>query len=151
MSIGGDFMAGRFFSYSYLVAVILLMLQLPRVTLLMRHNHSLGNQPTATAQRQTLTAAVLAGTAVAAYAVAFHHTPLNCWQPSLEHGPEVFGIRERAHYPDTSLRNYLSRDPEVAIWPYHDFARIGLELFHSPERVHVAGGIGMTGYQERTR
>ena len=145
--IGGDFMAGRFFSYSYLVAVILLMLQLPRVTLLMRHNHSLGNQPTATAQRQTLTAAVLAGTAVAAYAVAFHHTPLNCWQPSLEHGPEVFGIQsERAHYPDTSLRNYLSRDPEVAIWPYHYFARFGLELFHSPERVHVAGGIGMTGY-----
>ncbi len=145
--IGGDFMAGRFLSYSYLVAVVLLMLELPRVSLPMRRDLGLRNRSTARARQRTLTATVLAGTAVAAYTVTFHHTPLNCWRPSLKHGPELFGVQsERAHYPDTSLRNYLSRDPEVAIWPYHYFARFGLELFHSPERVHVAGGIGMTGY-----
>ena len=47
------------------------------------------------------------------------------------------------YYPETSFTNYLARDPEQAIWPYHYFARVGLELFHSPERVHVAGNIGM--------
>ena len=89
--IGGDFMAGRFLSYSYLVAVILLMLELPRVTLPMSRNHRLGNQSAATARWRTLTATVLVGIAVAAYAIAYRHTPLNCWLPEREHSPRGFG------------------------------------------------------------
>ena len=145
--IGGDFMTGRFLSYSYLIATILLMLQLPRVTFPPWYNLAV-DQPTAIARWRMPTATTLVGAAVAVYALAYHHTPVNCWPPEREHDPRPFGVfSERDYYyPETSFTNYLARDPEQAIWPYHYFARVGLELFHSPERVHVAGNIGMMGY-----
>ena len=149
--VGGDFMAGRFLSYSYLVAIILLVLELPRVTLPIQRRHSPGNESTVTAPRQTLTATVLAGASVAAYAVAFHHTPLNGWQPSPEHVRPSFGISsERNVYRETNLGNYLSLDRDAAFRPDHFFAHVGLGFWHSPERVHVTRNIGMTGYAAGT-
>ena len=149
--VGGDFMAGRFLSYSYLVAIILLVLELPRVTLPIQRSHSLENESTVTAPRQTLTATVLAGASVAAYAVAFNHTPLNCWRPSPEHVRPLFGISsERAGYHETNLGNYLSLDRDAAFRPDHFFAHVGLGFSRSPERVHVTRNIGMTGYAAGT-
>ena len=105
------------------------MLELPRVMLPMRRSHSLGNQSTVTARRQTLTATVLVGSSVAAYAVAFHHTPLNCWRPSREHLRPLSGISsQRAGYHETSLSNYLSRRRD-AIWPDHFFAPLRARSF----------------------
>ena len=145
--IGGDFMAGRFLSYSYLVATVLLVLELPRVELPLLRNDHLRNQPNAATRWRNLTATALVGIAVVAYAIAYRHTPLNCWRPDPEHGPDRFGvISERDYYPELSLINYLSRDPEAGTWPYHDFVRIGSEIFRSSERVHEAGAIGVTGY-----
>ena len=149
--IGGDFMAGRFISYSYLIAAVLLMLEIPRIRLSLLRSYRLRNHSNVTSRWRTLTATVLVGIAVAAYTVTYRHTPLNCWRPDPEHAPRQFGVHSsREHYPETSLTNYLSRDPDAAIWPYHIFARVGFEILHSPDRVHETGSIGLTGYAAGT-
>ena len=145
--IGGDFMGGRFLSYSYLVAAILLMLELPRVEPPLLRSPRLRNQSSAATQWQTLTATALVSAAIATYALAYSHTPLNCWLADRDHDLGQFGVAsERDYYSEISLTNYLSRDLEVPIWPDHRYARAGVDLSRSPERVHVAGSIGMTGY-----
>ena len=144
--IGGDFMTGRFLSYSYLVATVVLVVQLPRLRFPISYNLPV-DQPVALARWRMPTATTLVGAAVTVYALAYHHTPVNCWPPEHGHDTRPFDVfSERDYYPVTSFTNYLVRDPEQAFWPNHFFARVGSELLHSPERVHVTGSIGMLAY-----
>ena len=66
VSVGGDFMLGRFLSYGYLVGVCVLVQEC---------------RGTIVKAKYGVNAAALTGTAVVLYAVLFPHTPVNCLAP----------------------------------------------------------------------
>ena len=149
VSIGGDYMLGRFLSYACLAGVCLLILELPNIAY---------SRPRRESRRQGrlvmalwLRANVLVVAVVATYAVAYHHTPVNCRRADLAHSASGFGVvSARDRYPELALADYLSTGPEVSIWPNHQWARDGLWIRESLDPVHVVGSIGINGYMAGT-
>ena len=150
VSIGGDFMLGRFLSYACLAGLCLLIVELPKVTFSLprRTSHRAG-QSVAARRLQALTILLVA--VVATYAVAYHHTPLNCQRADRAHRNSGFGIvAERDYYYELALARYLSTRPEVSTWPNGRLAHEGLRIRESLDPVHVEGGIGIRGYMAGT-
>lgn len=151
VSIGGDFMLGRFLSYSCLVGVIILMLDLPSMVLFPLWSNHDSEPPRAVLPWRQLDAAIVACVAVAAYAVAYQHTPLNCWRADREHTERLFGVEnERDFYEGMTLANYVWRAPDNDIWPYNGLARSGLEIRNNTDLVHETFNIGLAGYMAGT-
>ena len=147
--IGGDYMLGRFLSFGSLIAVCLLVLELPRLSfsLVFLPRAHLGKS----LRLPLLSATVATSVVVLTYAIAYHHTPLNCWRPSSDHVRPLFGIgSDRDGYSRQAFRNYLAHTPGDNSWPDHDEARIGREIRESSNVVHEARYIGMRGYMAGT-
>ena len=150
VSVGGDFMLGRFLSHACLVSVCLLVLELPRIAfshrLLVRGNLGGGASPPPRRPR-TLSATMATCAVVLTYAVAYYHTPVNCIRADDEHRLLMFGISsERDYYPGMTLANYLTSSAEGSTWPDHPRARSGRNMRNLPELVYVRGAMGMRGY-----
>jgi arabinofuranosyltransferase len=125
--VGGDFMQGRFLSYSYFVSVVMGMTQLAGV--------QLPKWKTAT------------GLALCGYLVFYPHTPLNS-SPTHRNREIRFGVAdERGYYFDhLSLVQYLTREPGALYFPASEDAVRGRQFKGSPERVAVERAIGVFGY-----
>jgi arabinofuranosyltransferase len=123
--VGGDFMQGRFFSYAYLVSVILLLKR--------------GLRP--------VKITPYAVGALAAYAVFFSHTPLNSPLSHSYQKIEMGVADERGYYfAKTSLYKYIVRKDWSAVFPDHEWVQQGFELRSTPAMVDVKGNIGLAGY-----
>ena len=148
--IGGDFMMGRFLSYSCLLAVGLCVLEFPSISSL-KLDRRVRDHADAPRARLPVSTVGLTGAAVIMYAVLYPHTPVNCWRPDHEHVSTRFGISsERDYYAELSLSNYLLRPARDGVWPDHRRARYGLDILDGTDRVHVRGSIGMLGYMAGT-
>ena len=151
VSIGGDYMVGRFLSYACLAGVCLLILELPNITYSRprREIHRQGQEVMALTGKGANYVLVVA--VVATYAVAYHHTPVNCWRADPAHNYTGFGLESvRDGYAYMALAAYLSTGPEVSIWPNDSWAQDGLRIRESLDPVHVASGIGVRGYMAGT-
>ena len=148
--IGGDYMLGRFLSYACLVAVCLLILQLPTIASSFSRRESHRQGRTGIALRPwALDSIVIA--VVAIYAVSYHHTPVNCRRADPAHRTSTFRVDSaRAVWADMALANYLSGGPEVDIWPNNRLAREGLQIRESSDPVYRQRGIGIRGYMAGT-
>ena len=148
--IGGDFMMGRFLSYSCLLAVGLCVLEFPSISSL-KLDRRVRDHADAPRARLPVGTVALTGAAVVMYAVLYPHTPVNCWRPDHEHVSTRFGITsQRDYYAELSLSNYLLRPARDGVWPDHRRARYGLDILDGTDRVHVRGAIGMLGYMAGT-
>ena len=126
-SVGGDFMQGRFLSYSYFVSVILWISQLEHVA-----------RPTWKA---------LAGLALCGYLVLYPHTPFN--SPTTHSNQLIrLGIADERgiYFPRLSLIQYLKRDTRIPYFPVTENAVLGRQLKASSERVTVDSDLGVLGY-----
>lgn len=123
--IGGDFMAGRFFSYPYLISVVLVSLKLKA-----NHCKQLGYW-----------------FLVIAYIILFPHTPVNSplWYSNRT---IVNGIAdERGWYQFAlSLAAYIEQRQQGAPFPNYLFANVGRTFKNSADPMRVCGNIGMVGY-----
>ena len=126
--VGGDFMQGRFFSYAYLVAVILLLLQLN------------------TFQFRAVRQAGLV--LLCAYLVVYPHTPFNS---SLSHfnGQIVMGIADERgfYFRRVSLYQYLLAKTKGELFPDNKRTRQGIKFRDSVDKLAVIRNIGFFGYQ----
>ncbi|HUN23207.1 MAG TPA: hypothetical protein PK299_08770 [Anaerolineales bacterium] len=129
VSIGGDFMQGRFFSYGYLLAVCLILLGFP--TLL---------------QKFPPWKNVLASGLVA-YALLFVHTPLNS-PISYKNLDVIDGVADErgVYYPFTSVFQYYARKDGDFFLPDHPLSLDGYHFHQSDQQVFVHGNIGLFGY-----
>ena len=152
VSVGGDFMLGRFLSYACLASVCLLTWNVSdmAVTLLVDRRHGVGPSRLVVPRcRWTLSAAAVTIAAVWAYAVVYPHTPVNCWSAKHEHVEQLYGIvSERDWYEDMTLVRRLTYSGEDGMWLDDSVAS---NMRNSPELVHVAGTIGRWGYLAGTR
>ena len=152
VSVGGDFMLGRFLSYACLASVCLLTWNVSdmAVTLLVDRRHGVGPSRLGVPRcRWTLSAAAVTIAAVWAYAVVYPHTPVNCWSAKHEHVEQLYGIvSERDWYEDMTLVRRMTYSGEDGMWLDDSVAS---NMRNSPELVHVAGTIGRWGYLAGTR
>ena len=152
VSVGGDFMLGRFLSYACLASVCLLTWRVSdiAVTLLIDRRHGVGPSRLAVPRcRWRLSAAAVTIATVWAYAVVYPHTPVNCWSAKYEHVEVLYGINsQRDVYEDMTLVKRLTHSGEDGTWADDSVAS---NMRKSPELVHVAGTIGMWGYMAGTR
>jgi arabinofuranosyltransferase len=129
VSIGGDFMQGRFFSYGYLLAVCLILLSFP--TLLQKFPRW---KP-----------ALASGLVI--YALFFPHTPLNS-PTSYKNLAVIDGIADErgVYYPFTSIFQYYARKNGDFFLPDHPLSLDGYHFHQSDQQVYVHGNIGLFGY-----
>ncbi len=144
--IGGDFMLGRFLSYSALAGVGLCVLRLPVVL-----PRCLARLRPGASPRTVADATALASAAALTFAVLYPHTPVNCWRPRVEHTQALFRVnRERDFYAELNLLNRYLRPAADGVRPNHPFARSGLDFRDSPDLARPFGPIGMSGYMAGT-
>jgi arabinofuranosyltransferase len=122
VSVGGDFMLGRFFSYSYLVAVVLLLSILKK--------------------RES----VYLGLALGFYAVFYFHTPLNSPLNYSDTSIRMGVADERGFYfKSSSLYRYFNISAKD-VFPDMRWSYEGRQFKASPDKVVVKGNIGFFGY-----
>jgi arabinofuranosyltransferase len=125
--IGGDFMQGRFFSYSYLLGMLLLLL---------------GYQKS----KHSYVKPVL-WLGLSAYLLLYQHTPFNA---KSDHTGKYWLGRisdERGTYfANVSLNRYMRSWGEEEIFPYHDWCREGAAFKNSSDLVKTQTNIGFYGY-----
>ena len=151
--VGGDFMQGRFLSYAYLSAVVLLLQQGPGIAFagrmfILRPEHPERYRPPAALRAEYGPRAIKAmGVAALGYALLYPHTPLNCWQARASHTTWEFGIVfERDVFQHFSLLRYLRERVEGNQFPNHPWLRTGIEIRNGSDPVHVIPNIGVIGY-----
>lgn len=144
VSVGGDFMAGRFLSYAYLVGVCVLIRESGLFSSGFSPAWTLGGG-SIVKQEYGVSAAALTGTALVLYAVLFPHTPVNCLAPESGHTRAMWGVDyERDYYSELALLAYLRRSDEMAFLAGSSVVRTSLP--HSADFVRELGTIGMRGY-----
>lgn len=129
--VGGDFMQGRFFSYTYLLSVLLFITFCKEKLL----NH------------ERVVYALLA--TVIIYSVVYDHTPLNSSVPhAFKSKTFVDGIAdERGVYnSQLSLVAYVKNDRYKGLFPNHIYTREGYEFKLSEHPLCHRGTIGIFGY-----
>jgi arabinofuranosyltransferase len=128
--IGGDFMQGRFLSYTYMVSVIILLLPLARLP------------------RRTLALLVVA---VVGYLIFYPHTPFNSPLDHCNYTTEWGIADERGFYFSVlSLHSYVRRIREKVPLPDHRWAKGGYEFRSSSDKITTKGAIGIFGYYAGT-
>ena len=142
VSVGGDFMLGRFLSYAYLVGVCVLIRQPPCLPGFLL---GLGQ-----VSFMRVSPAAFTGAAVVLYSVLFPHTPVNSLASDYAHNKGAegrFGVTsERDYYPELALLNYWRHFGDDGGWPYlHRWAQHE-RAAHGRYSVHQHGAIGMRGY-----
>ncbi|MXZ71436.1 MAG: hypothetical protein F4Z04_08015 [Acidobacteria bacterium] len=146
VSVGGDFMLGRFLSYAYLVGTCVLIRECRLFASGFSPAWTLGGG-SIVKERYGVSAAALTGAAVVLYAVLFPHTPVNSLAPDSAHVRSRWGIDSHRHvYPELALFEYLRHSEEDGPWPTHRWAAQERRLPHSADFVHEHGAIGMRGY-----
>ena len=130
--VGGDFMQGRFFSYAYLVATILLGLVMLKWG--------------------SAKVTYLGFIAVISYFVFFPHTPFTS-DLSYTNNKITDGVADERgfYFPYLSLYRYLRQDPGQRLFPDIQLAREGWELKNSDKKVETNGYIGVLGYHAGTK
>ena len=130
--IGGDFMQGRFFSYAYMVSVILLLLMLTKAHFLKFR--------------------LLIFIVICSYLVFYPHTPFNSPLNYHHKNIEMGGIAdERGWYFDKlSLYSYITRDREDQVFPNHNRAIDGDKFKKSSSKIATSRVIGILGYHSGT-
>lgn len=141
--VGGDFMQGRFLSYAYLVAVLMLMtpgmweidgvrrkmkLRLPRIASKIRAGFAI----------------LFVGSLL--YMIFFPHTPVN--SPLDYRNEEIIkGVDdERGYFFETSsLWQYLTNNTGV-VFPKYAWSEQGYNFKISPRKIQVMHAIGYFGY-----
>lgn len=124
--VGGDFMQGRFLSYSILISVVILMLTFE---FNFRNKYS-----------------ILAFSIIGLYLVFYPHTPLNS-SLTYRNRDSNFGIADERgfYFHGTSLNSYLKWDRETELLPMVRTAWKGNKFKQSEEKVRVYHIIGYFG------
>ncbi|MCJ7717711.1 MAG: hypothetical protein MUO54_14490 [Anaerolineales bacterium] len=131
VSIGGDFMQGRFLSYSYLVSVIILLLWFSKVK-----------------SRKSL----IATTSLVIFFLVFYpHTPFNS-PLNYKNRKIMMGIAdERGHYFEhLSLYKYILHDHENTVLPDYIPADEGIKFKEATENIVIQKNVGVFGYYSGT-
>jgi len=125
--VGGDFMQGRFFSYSFLISMVILANWFPKM--------------------RSLRSQIIAYAVIGLYLVFYPHTPINS---PLEYSNRDFhmGITDERgfYFDDTSLYKYITWDRETQIFPRSANAIEGSEFRRGDQDVIVGSVIGIYGY-----
>ena len=147
VSVGGDFMLGRFLSYAYLVGVCVLIRESGLFSSGFSPAWTLGGG-SIVKQEYGVSTAALTGAAVVLYAVLFTHTPVNCLEPGgAGHVRYTWGVAsERDFFPELALFEYMRHSEQDGPWPTHPWAAQARQLPHSADFVHAHTSIGMRGY-----
>ncbi len=134
VSIGGDFMLGRFFGFPFVVAT---------AAVLMRARE-------AGAGTRGLVAAAAAAAGALAAGIALPHTPLNSPAEYRALPPHPAGVAdERGVYVRASLRAWVHRD-RTRVFPDIRWAREGRAFRDSPACCAVRWSVGYFGYHAGT-
>jgi arabinofuranosyltransferase len=125
--IGGDFMQGRFFSYAYMVAVIVLLLSFTKF-------HS----------RELIFVTLIVG---CSYLVFYPHTPFNSPFNYINYNQNKEVADERGHYfEELSLLSYYTRDRGDQLFPHHNFAIAGYKFKGAPDKIVARRTVGLFGF-----
>ena len=129
--VGGDFMQGRFFSYAYLVSIILILVRFTLVQNSKYRNSSI--------------------VALCCYLIFYPHTPFNSPITYKNFSISEGIADERGYYARMlSLYSYINRDKSTPTFPNHPWAEKGVELKESQNRVVLMEQIGVFGYYAGT-
>jgi len=127
VSVGGDFMQGRFLSYAYLVSVIVVQLRFQKF-------HS-----------PKFRALILV--AICSYLILYPHTPFNSPLGYKNRIIEMGIADERGYYFDElSLYRYFFRDKRDKFFPAHNWARAGYQFKQTSDKITIRDTIGLFGY-----
>jgi len=131
VNIGGDFMQGRFWSYSYLVSVIILLLWFSKV--------------------QTRKSLITTTTLVFVFLLFYPHTPFNS-PLSYENRKTRMGIADERgfYFRYQSLYNYILRNKGNNTIPDPLRTAEGIEFKESAEKIIVKSTVGVFGYYSGT-
>jgi len=131
VSIGGDFMQGRFFSYSYLVSVIILLLWFSKV--------------------QSRKSLITTTSLVIVFLLFYPHTPFNS-PLNYENRKIEMGISDERgfYFKHLSLFKYILRDKDNIIFPGYRLAIGGNKFKGSAEKIIVKVAVGLFGYYSGT-
>jgi arabinofuranosyltransferase len=130
ISVGGDFMSGRFISY----AVFLSILMIAQATF----------TPSFITKVKKHKAAIII--IYFAYLIIIQHTPINTWSGLEDYTFDDGVADERAYYFKTaSLFAYINNKPELA-FPNLKWTRSGLSKKKDPNKIWVIKNIGFDGY-----
>jgi arabinofuranosyltransferase len=131
ISIGGDFMQGRFLSYSYLISTIFLLIKFNKV-------HSIKSS-------------LAINAVICLYLFFYPHTPFN--SPLNYSNKRIsLGIADErgCYFDDLSLYKYVLRDREKEIFPDQPWALDGLEFKESDDNIIIKENVGFFGYYSGT-
>lgn len=129
--IGGDFMQGRFLSFSYLVSVIILLLWFNKFQ-----------------SNKTLLATC---TLVCFYLLFYPHTPFN--SPLNYSNKRVkmgIGDERGFYFDDLSLYKYIQRDKENNVFPDYPWSNFGDKFKEANANIIIKANIGFFGYHSGT-
>lgn len=150
--IGGDFMQGRFLSYSVLVCVIGLVRTVTQLSAL----QSAGAAPEAAAVATAPGALagaltwVVIGVAILVYAYAFPLTPVNAGPGFRSASPFPYGVaNERGVYFTCTLKEWLKKNPGE-VFPANHWALEGRALAASELCCDIRNSVGFFGYYAGT-
>jgi arabinofuranosyltransferase len=129
--IGGDFMQGRFFSYSFLVSVIILLLWFSKV-------HSRKSMITTTSL-------------VFVFLLFYPHTPFNS-PLNYENRKQDMGIADERgfYFKHLSLNKYIFRDKDNNVFPNNNLAAKGIKFKEATEYIIIEKRVGIFGYYSGT-
>lgn len=131
ISIGGDFMQGRFLSYSYLISTISLLIKFYKV-------HSIKSS-------------LAIYTVICLYLFFYPHTPFNSPLNYSSRRISLGIADERGYYfDDLSLYKYVLRDQEKEVFPDHPWALEGFEFKESDDKITIKENVGLFGYYSGT-
>lgn len=125
--VGGDFMQGRFLSYTFLISSIIVLRQIAAV-------------------RRNIYKIAACG-ALLLYLFLYPHTPFSTPLDYQNYSSKLMVSDERGTYfKRTSLYAYFIRYHDSIIFPPHQWSYQGAKFKMRNDRVHVFGNVGFFGY-----
>jgi len=140
--IGGDFMLGRFLSFSFFTALLLIFVYIHDFDKILRRALIYWPKGKKSISSLVFVAAVLL------YAVLYPRTPLLTPTDYSYQGSIGMVVEERGYYFEhASLWKYIEQKRTGGIFPDHRFSIKGKELANYPDTIGIHGNIGYYGFQ----
>ena len=131
ISIGGDFMQGRFLSYSFLVSVIILLLWFSKI--------------------QSRKSLIGSTSLVILYLLFYPHTPFNSSLTYFNRSIKMGIADERGHYfRYLSLYQYIQQNLDNNDFPDYSRSDLGNEFKDANEKIIIEKNVGVFGYYSGT-
>ena len=153
---GADYMGGRFFTYTYLLSVVILVSNWEKITATIFSNRWLRSEnENASHKKRFLQRPVVLVITAVLWMLGYPHTPLRApWIIDVVNRPlseetQVFDARSDYHESSRLFAYLAYRKGESEVFPDHNYAHVGRIISHSSVPVFHVCTAGMTSFYAR--